>query len=195
MCGEHCGEHSASFGVLGSSPHVRGALRRAFSQFRRLGIIPACAGSTWYPPAESANPRDHPRMCGEHKASEFNSAAPLGSSPHVRGARNRAPVSCSRRGIIPACAGSTLVIISVSSACRDHPRMCGEHHSRVLNSSNKSGSSPHVRGALRPHCGQTDKGGIIPACAGSTVTSLYHVAVIRDHPRMCGEHHIRHGFS
>ena len=174
---------------------MRGALPDLVPGVEEGGIIPACAGST----AASIQPVsaswDHPRMCGEHMVSTRRICQPSGSSPHVRGAQSLGIQFSGTTGIIPACAGSTLVIISVSSACRDHPRMCGEHHSRVLNSSNKSGSSPHVRGALRPHCGQTDKGGIIPACAGSTVTSLYHVAVIRDHPRMCGEHHIRHGFS
>ena len=30
-------------------------------------------------------------------------------------------------GIIPACAGSTVLATSLAVRLRDHPRMCGEH--------------------------------------------------------------------
>ena len=50
------------------------------------------------------------------------------------------------------------------------------------------GSSPRVRGTLvLRHHGKADTG-IIPACAGNTVSGLRRVIVCRDHPRVCGEH-------
>ena len=71
-------------------------------------------------------------------------------------------------GIIPACAGSTWTARPVSSACWDHPRMCGEHFRYTLNGSEAMGSSPHVRGAPLLDLIVRAFRGIIPACAGST---------------------------
>ena len=87
MCGEHV--HSARLvtSAVGSSPHVRGALRRRNSN---------------RPPD-----RDHPRMCGEHRKSASAGMGGTGSSPHVRGALELVKNAYSMRGIIPACAGST----------------------------------------------------------------------------------------
>ena len=66
--------------------------------------------------------------------------------------------------------------------------MCGEHFIISARGLGKTGSSPHVRGApnIRPLAGKGD--GIIPACAGSTMTGLCCSRIGRDHPRMCGEH-------
>ena len=71
------------------------------------GIIPACAGSTKRFSSTEMPFRDHPRMCGEHLATLLLSVTAGGSSPHVRGALRRPFVRPRRRGIIPACAGST----------------------------------------------------------------------------------------
>ena len=91
-------------------------------------------------------------------------------------------------GIIPACAGSTSSCTSCCSRCGDHPRMCGEHTAIRLASSAEPGSSPHVRGALAVGQALLDFVGIIPACAGSTVSWMDTAAGFWDHPRMCGEH-------
>ena len=71
---------------------------------------------------------------------------------------------------------------------RDHPRMCGEHASCPFVSAKRTGSSPHVRGALREVAFSGHHVGIIPACAGSTISAMIRPAGRRDHPRMCGEH-------
>ena len=54
----------------------------------------------------------------------------------------------------------------------------------------RTGSSPHVRGALVPGFVSGRVPGIIPACAGSTAILKSCRFGIRDHPRMCGEHKI-----
>ena len=115
-----------------------------------------------------ANPRDHPRMCGEHDGSKTCTINDVGSSPHVRGAHHDTGDGRLRGGIIPACAGSTISIVAALPLIRDHPRMCGEHVEAVI-------------------CGVLDCG-IIPACAGSTATLDGRASPSRDHPRMCGEH-------
>ena len=91
---------------------------------------------------------DHPRMCGEHLSFMAFLMVSAGSSPHVRGARHHLHKIATRHGIIPACAGSTSSPTATAAACRDHPRMCGEHVLVALDQQDRPGSSPHVRGAL-----------------------------------------------
>ena len=114
--------------------------------------------------------------------------AELGSSPRMRGARERGGLAVLLNGIIPAYAGSTQACLFSCFPLWDHPRVCGEHlrdcalHQRVW------GSSPRMRGA--PHgrrAGQLLLR-IIPAYAGSTYTVYKRYQPYWDHPRVCGEH-------
>ena len=139
--------------------------------------------------------RDHPRMRGEH--------------------RDDHDVEHPDEGIIPACAGSTLVVVARACVIPDHPRMRGEHRdlgavvvvaagiipacagsTDVLraNPQDAVGSSPHARGA------QTNKGaygrtgrGSSPHARGALIVSLMPALSSGDHPRMRGEHglHLR----
>ena len=147
---------------------MRGAHQRLRFILGEIGIIPACAGSTFvivYPPRFS---RDHPRMCGEHLWMQASTGATSGSSPHVRGALWPRVSGRASIGIIPACAGSTMITAAAHPRCRDHPRMCGEHWLRSLGFRSAAGSSPHVRGAHHSKKVGKPCTGIIPACAGST---------------------------
>ncbi len=163
----------------------------------RHGIIPAYAGST------------HVAACLDHVAQ--------GSSPHTRGAppgttprattsrdhpriRGEHLMSYSIRlcdpGIIPAYAGSTGRGGRRRPRGRDHPRIRGEHGGRSADreplpgiipayagsttrveimSAGLEGSSPHTRGAPRRPPRSTRSAG--------------------DHPRIRGEHLLRHGAS
>ena len=107
MCGEHPLVTSSASPSAGSSPHVRGAPTGDLLGVTIGGIIPACAGSTPTATRPSREPRDHPRMCGEHAHVSHWSRSHVGSSPHVRGAQSADEVEVELRGIIPACAGST----------------------------------------------------------------------------------------
>ena len=189
MCGEHDYDGDMVHAAAGSSPHVRGAPACADYEIPRRGIIPACAGSTFRHCRFRASRGDHPRMCGEHGPGHRVGTLGEGSSPHVRGARRQVETHALCGGIIPACAGSTLVLPTRCVRFRDHPRMCGEHETEDGMTVRVPGSSPHVRGALRPQGRDAAGPGIIPACAGSTGGSLVKDACPRDHPRMCGEHH------
>ena len=66
--------------------------------------------------------------------------------------------------------------------------MCGEHTTSYDVTRHWGGSSPHVRGAHGNGLMALVIGGIIPACAGSTITLNLSTSTGRDHPRMCGEH-------
>ena len=50
------------------------------------------------------------------------------------------------------------------------------------------GSSPRMRGALAHDAAVVPAVGIIPAYAGSTFSHCSKLLVLRDHPRVCGEH-------
>ena len=66
MCGEHGGLTDMLIADGGSSPHVRGAHNLTVDSVQNIGIIPACAGSTFEQSRRRGFNRDHPRMCGEH---------------------------------------------------------------------------------------------------------------------------------
>ena len=136
----------------------------------------------------SSTTRDHPRTCGEHSLMASSTALRSGSSPHMRGARERVEVPLGIGGIIPAHAGSTTATRGAPRASTDHPRTCGEH---VLGSklpTAKAGSSPHMRGARPPRSPAPPASRIIPAHAGSTESDTPNRGHAPDHPRTCGEH-------
>ena len=107
MCGEHDFQSFVVPFGLGSSPHVRGALITLTIRSFRIGIIPACAGSTDLRSHSTFRAWDHPRMCGEHWRKREKFVSMPGSSPHVRGAPVIVMCILTSCGIIPACAGST----------------------------------------------------------------------------------------
>ena len=172
----------------GSSPHARGALENLGDLVGRDGIIPACAGSTASTRSTPGTPRDHPRMRGEHVDGLGRGLRLRGSSPHARGAHNAVALRVAVAGIIPACAGSTLLYLDLHARNRDHPRMRGEHLQYPGTPLVLSGSSPHARGALDVFTADGFAPGIIPACAGSTRSQPGTRRSSRDHPRMRGEH-------
>ena len=111
MRGEHWHMRCPRRRVVGSSPHARGALGYRLRLVRTTRIIPACAGSTPGRPTARQPCWDHPRMRGEHSASGSARANCAGSSPHARGAPRRDAVEAVLAGIIPACAGSTVIYL------------------------------------------------------------------------------------
>ena len=127
-------------------------------------------------------------MRGEHRLACSTPIERQGSSPHARGALERGRHRRNWRGIIPACAGSTARAPWCNWRLRDHPRMRGEHTSRLCSLWQSLGSSPHARGAPRACRHAACQAGIIPACAGSTDHYSTSQPNLWDHPRMRGEH-------
>ena len=106
----------------------------------------------------------------------------------MRGAHHQPGDVRQRPGIIPAYAGSTSPTRRRAAAARDHPRVCGEHHSRSADAARAMGSSPRMRGAPTATGLYGLQDGIIPAYAGSTPRPSRCRRPTRDHPRVCGEH-------
>ena len=151
------------------------------------GIIPACAGSTLRARRRRAM-WDHPRVRGEHTSSLRHNREWGGSSPRARGARASGRVYHPVAWIIPACAGSTRQGARSVQPTRDHPRVRGEHRKPLRCPACHMGSSPRARGAREVRAAGLPDGGIIPACAGSTLRARRRRRAMWDHPRVRGEH-------
>ena len=167
---------------------MRGAPARSSATGRRSRIIPAYAGSTTADPSTPADDKDHPRICGEHHVRLAVHQPAPGSSPHMRGALGYSADDAAKSGIIPAYAGSTATRRYCAAPPRDHPRICGEHLDVGKADLGNDGSSPHMRGARWVRNIMRMKTGIIPAYAGSTHEDEDSYIIVKDHPRICGEH-------
>ena len=132
--------------------------------------------------------RDHPRVCGEHYASQARKWAFMGSSPRMRGAHKSVILPVQPTRIIPAYAGSTRSSWRHRRQAEDHPRVCGEHVLEAHVDGVRLGSSPRMRGALQTKIEDLQIGRIIPAYAGSTQPGHQDTGHHEDHPRVCGEH-------
>ena len=159
------------------------------------GIIPAYAGNTSNVRNSMVSAWDHPRVCGEHAVDTATGNTQAGSSPRMRGTPQSTRMAPIITGIIPAYAGNTVFITSAGEVYRDHPRVCGEHPDSPDSPASTMGSSPRMRGTpygkRSAPCGR----GIIPAYAGNTHGSPQPRTSPRDHPRVCGEHCRKCGFS
>ena len=92
--------------------------------------------------------RDRPRIRGEHLCNTVGAVLGTESSPHTRGAPPARVLLHVLVGIIPACAGSTVMRPEIEITHGDHPRMRGERPSLLFHASIALGSSPHAWGAL-----------------------------------------------
>ena len=112
------------------------------------------------------------------------------------------------RRITPAYAGKSDNKVGEIAEWEDHPRLCGEKDSPLLNSTLILGSPPPMRGKDREPADTGCTDGITPAYAGKSsyttaaeseenrITPAYagksmelssNIMVSKDHPRLCGE--------
>ena len=187
VCGEQKLNDDNTQRVWGSSPRVRGTEENLIVILSVTGIIPACAGNRCEPRLFNIFFQDHPRVCGEQRLTVCAPMVWLGSSPRVRGTDSPLPDQFEKIGIIPACAGNSLVKITRIFLTQDHPRVCGEQCCKNIVSELVKGSSPRVRGTVCSLLQVNRWRGIIPACAGNRSLEVPVAKSTRDHPRVCGE--------
>ena len=191
LCGESLPVKSAAAPFFGSSPRVRGTLRR--QAFHKLTgrVIPACAGNAnrWWPRPRS--PAGHPRVCGERTSAPFASRMYGGSSPRVRGTLQRLLAFAPQHRVIPACAGNAASRRAPVRVHAGHPRVCGERFFRRNVPWGGRGSSPRVRGTRLIAAGNVIGARVIPACAGNANRPIKSPTLATGHPRVCGERPLR----
>ena len=168
VCGEHAACKAQACAAPGSSPRVRGTREAGLDGLRRGRFIPACAGNTRRRSARPRNGAVHPRVCGEHVSVPCTMASPCGSSPRVRGTRQRLVDLSLEARFIPACAGNTRRQRREAQRHPVHPRVCGEHHTTRTTLAHAGGSSPRVRGTPIGGREVRQRVRFIPACAGNT---------------------------
>ena len=132
-----------------------------------MGLTPACAGTSSCRPSPAATSGAHPRVRGD-VVSEYCAEPPIaGSPPRARGRLGSGRCRAARRGLTPACAGTS----------RD--RLRGWHLGR--------GSPPRARGRPHPGAARDLRDGLTPACAGTSLPPMAMMAGVRAHPRVRGD--------
>ena len=151
---------------LRSPPRMRGKAKNRCRSCPLTRITPAYAGKRGRAGLPQRQLRDHPRVCGEKLPVISNPAGVLGSPPRMRGKGFRLCAVLCAGGITPACAGKSDTMAFMTSAVRDHPRVCGEKGRKMKQQFIGLGSPPRMRGKgeLRGEPGKD--GGITPAYAG-----------------------------
>ena len=187
VCGENSPAYSPTAGLVGSSPRVRGKRADRCAGQPRKRLIPACAGKTRRRRGGGPGRTAHPHVCGENDPIVLPERLLQGSSPRVRGKHWDWAVPGAGCGLIPACAGKTASDRLDHQERSAHPRVCGENDLAGADSQAEWGSSPRVRGKRRPHPRLRSPVGLIPACAGKTLSTHFWRARPTAHPRVCGE--------
>ena len=94
--------------------------------------------------------------------------------------------------ITPAYAGKRSLGSRTNGFNKDHPRLCGEKLTQEIGDGSYPGSPPPMRGKAASHIREMQLPRITPAYAGKR----RHVVVVRDvnqdHPRLCGEKHVKY---
>ena len=105
------GEHRLLYGPapcrFGSSPPARGTRVTLLRPIQNYRFIPACAGNTMIEEIAANEQAVHPRLRGEHQATDRPGLLIAGSSPPARGTRERVVQARVQGRFIPACAGNT----------------------------------------------------------------------------------------
>ena len=106
-CGENLPESHHPSSQPGSPPRMRGKRCHKAGVYLCAGITPAHAGKTRFALAAPDSCRDHPRACGENRASLETRVLTMGSPPRMRGKLLDAFNVGTHFGITPAHAGKT----------------------------------------------------------------------------------------
>ena len=111
----------------------------------------------------------------------------------MRGKATRTTPGQPPAGITPAYAGKSSRPCRRKSKIRDHPRVCGEKSSPILDCKSPVGSPPRMRGkGIVPEIQRTGCG-ITPAYAGKRCPRDRGAGQNQDYPRVCGEKEIAAG--
>ena len=167
LCGEKGIQKCRRWYGRGSPPPMRGKGQIDGAIGGRIRITPAYAGKSIPVPPAISQTEDHPRLCGEKRPFPVVFSIPLGSPPPMRGKVPRLRCQNRRGRITPAYAGKRIRFNSYVPA--------------------GTGSPPPMRGKAFSVRSCTWCTGITPAYAGKSTFLAHAIALLWDHPRLCGE--------
>ena len=130
----------------GTSPRVRGKRAAARCSFRASRYIPARAGEAGVGDGHYAGCEVHPRACGGSRRTRRSRQARSGTSPRVRGKRDRWWCWTLVIRYIPARAGEAHASAGSRPIPWVHPRACGGSLTESQQRDHAAGTSPRVRG-------------------------------------------------
>ncbi len=191
--GEHKKRVMRSPPLCGLSPLARGT--RAFVSYARpeQRFIPAGAGNT----NASGDPvlfaSVYPRWRGEHPIWRLLRMLRIGLSPLAWGTPYRLLLPTFGQRFIPAGAGNTAVVVSISITGPVYPRWRGEHAEFTAAATAAGGLSPLARGTRTVCAARPAPARFIPAGAGNTNSLISEEMTGAVYPRWRGEH--THGIS
>ena len=166
VCGEHGTGTPTAGNWLGLPPRVRRRPVHRVTRRRHRGDHPRECGERRHPVRRVSDLGITPARAGRTITPAQVTPSHSGSPPLARGAPLPELPPGLHRGITPARAGKASLGPLPGSACRDHPRMCGEHPPNVLSWKNAYGSPPRIRGALLVGDWHVLAPRITPACTG-----------------------------
>ena len=114
--------------------------------FTGTRITPAYAGKSLPVQILRAAHRDHPRLCGEKLVTVSCHTSGRGSPPPMRGKGNIFRRRSCDIWITPAYAGKRPLERPLTTATKDHPRLCGEKDQDPFGAVRDAGSPPPMRG-------------------------------------------------
>ena len=186
-----CGEQLNGFWIsqpdAGSSPRMRGTVRRHGHEGAGYRFIPAHAGNRVTSAAKNVARPVHPRACGEQPGLRAMRFYRPGSSPRMRGTGRDDGAAICRARFIPAHAGNSDVVVAGLPCQPVHPRACGEQRPIRRPASGTTGSSPRMRGTVSPADDTYCANRFIPAHAGNSSGAVRGILCHPVHPRACGE--------
>ena len=177
---------------VGSSPLARGKRGGPRRSPRATRLIPARAGKTHMPSCSVPTTPAHPRSRGENQDVAPETKLNGGSSPLARGKRKWRSRHGRRKRLIPARAGKTNPRGLAEWENPAHPRSRGENLISRRFCGVGWGSSPLARGKPRAAPQPRRRGGLIPARAGKTGSSVSNHSSRPAHPRSRGENRTAH---
>ena len=174
-------------GKRGSPPRARGRQVGANPPFDGFGLTPACAGTSHLCRAGPVLPGAHPRVRGDVTAMACSVKIGRGSPPRARGRPRREDRDDARRGLTPACAGTSARLAPTGSASRAHPRVRGDVNRVAGRGIGDAGSPPRARGRLWLPADHLAPWGLTPACAGTSRFGRPGRRGCWAHPRVRGD--------
>ena len=155
---------------------MRGKRSGLWTEFARIGSIPAYAGETVPRLMLEESLAVDPRVCGGNGDGSGAGYGFGGRSPRMRGKQAAAIEYVRTGGSIPAYAGETVHHSAWRIFQRVDPRVCGGNAEEDGRAVRIHGRSPRMRG--KPLRGQAQEGLVrsIPAYAGETLAGSYSLS-------------------